>query len=465
MKPRKAFVVPEARGPMIGRKLIRNCLLVAITSLTLAMAAPGQERTENVLTLDQAIELARSHNRELKQAGLEIHKQQEAFSEARTQLYPRFDTYFLGSELLTPLDFTIKSGTLGTFPATGPIPAKDSVIHTPARPVAIASVTVTQPLTQLLRIDLSIRQQRLATELSQQSYLEHQQVLVNEVRHAYYAILQSQSEVESQRALLAYLEELQKLTARRLQREAVLKADSLRITAQRTKALYQLTVTEDALADRKEALNRLLGRDLLEEFTVEMVPASLAEEAGLQQARKVAIEMRPEIKAETIKKERAALDTKIERTRYIPDISIQANYLTTPNISFLPQNVGAVGVLLTWQPWDWGQKRHNIAQKVDAEEQAQLSIDNMREQVLQEVDSSFRRLREARELLTAAQAARDAEAEKLRNQMDAYSHQAIVLSDLLQQQSSVASAEDQYRQGLLAFWRARADFERALGEE
>ena len=465
MKPRKAFVVPEARGPMIGRNLIRNCLLVTITSLTLAMTAPGQERTENVLTLDQAIELARSHNRELKQAGLEIHKQQEAFSEARTQLYPRFDTYFLGSELLTPLDFTIKSGTLGTFPATGPIPAKDSVIHTPARPVAIASVTVTQPLTQLLRIDLSIRQQRLATELSQQSYLEHQQVLVNEVRHAYYAILQSQSEVESQRALLAYLEELQQLTARRLQQEAVLKADSLRITAQRTKALYQLTVTEDALADRKEALNRLLGRDLLEEFTVEMVPASLPEESGLQQARKVAIEMRPEIKAETIKKERAALDTKIERTRYIPDISIQANYATTPNISFLPQNVGAVGVLLTWQPWDWGQKRHNIAQKVVAEKQALLSIDNVRDQVLQEVDSTFRRLHEARELLTAAQAARDAEAEKLRNEMDAYSHQTIVLSDLLQQQSSVASAEDQYRQGLLAFWKARADFERALGEE
>ncbi len=450
---------------MIGRNSIRGCLLVVVTSLTLTTAAQGQERTENVLTLDQAIELARSHNRELKQAGLEIHKQQEALSEARTQLYPRFDTYFLGSELLTPLDFTIKSGTLGTFPATGPIPAKDSVIHTPARPVAIASVTVTQPLTQLLRIDLSIKQQKLATELSQQSYLEHEQMLVNEVRHAYYAILQSQSEVESQRALLAYLQELQQLTARRLQQEAVLKADSLRITAQRTKALYQLTVTEDALADQKEALNRLLGRDLLEEFTVEMVPASLPEESSLQQARKVATEMRPEIKAETIKKEKAALDTKIERTRYIPDISIQANYLTTPNISFLPQNVGAVGVLLTWQPWDWGQKRHNIAQKVDAEKQAQLSIDNVREQVLQDVDSTFRRLREAREMLTAAQAARDAEAEKLRNEMDAYSHQTIVLSDLLQQQSSVASAEDQYRQGLLAFWRARADFERALGEE
>ncbi len=450
---------------MIGRHSTCTCLFAAIASLQLAMAAAGQQRTEDVLTLDGAISLARSHNRELKQAGLEIHKQKEAFSEAKTQLYPRFDTYFLASELLTPLDFTIKSGTFGTFPATGPIPAKDSVIHTPARPVAIASITATQPLTQLFRINLSIKEQKLGAELSQQSYSQHEQDVVNEVRRAYYAILQSQSELESQRAVLAYLDGLQQLTGRRLQQEAVLKADSLRITAQRSKALYQLTVMQDTLADQKETLNRLLGRDLLAEFTVEMVPDSLPEESSLQEARKSAIEMRPEIKAETIKKEQAALETKIEKTRYIPDVSLQANYLTAPNISFLPQNVGAVGVLLTWQPWDWGQKRHNIAQKVDSEKQAQLSVDNVREQIFQEVDSAYRRLREARELLTAAQAARDAEAEKLRNQMDAYSHQAIVLSDLLQQQSSVASAEDQYRQGLLAFWRARADFERALGEE
>jgi outer membrane protein TolC len=441
-----------------------------IVSVLLVLVLPAsimraQEEPAKPLTVEEAISLARSHNRELKQAGLEIHKQKEAFSEAKTQLYPRFDTYFLASELLTPLDFTVKSGTFGTFPTTGPIPAKDSVIHTPARPVAITSITATQPLTQLFRINLSTKEQKLAAELSQQSYFGREQALVNEVRRSYYAILQSQSELESQRALLAYLEELQQLTGRRLQQEAVLKADSLRIAAQRVKAQYQVTVIQDALADQKEALNRLLGRNLLAEFTVEMVPASLPEESSLREARKSAIEMRPEIKAETIKKEQAKLETKIEKTRYIPDVSIQANYLTAPNISFLPQNLGAVGVLLTWQPWDWGQKRHNIAQKVDAEKQAQLSIDNVKDQVLQEVDSTFRRLREARELLTAAQAARDAEAEKLRNQMDSYSHQTIVLSELLQQQSSVASAEDQYRQGLLAFWKARADFARALGEE
>jgi outer membrane protein TolC len=425
----------------------------------------AQDEPAKPLTLEEAVSLARAHNRDLKQAGIEIHKQKEAWSEAKTQLYPRFDTYLLASELLNPLDFTIAPGTFGTFPAIGPIPAKESQIHTPARPVAITSVTATQPLTPLLRIDLSIKEQKLGVDLSQQAYFEREQGLVDEVRRAYYAILQSQSELESQRALLAYLEELQQLTGRRLQQETVLKADSLRMAAQHSRARYQLTVIEDALADQKETLNRLLGRELQTEFTVEMVPDSLPEESNLQEARKTANEMRPEVKTETIKKEKAALETKIEKTRYIPDISIQANYAGTSNISFLPQSVGAVGVLLTWKPWDWGQKHHNIAQKVDAEKQAQLSIESVREQVVQEVDSTFRRLREARELLTAAQAGRDAEAEKLRNEMDAYSHQAIVLSDLLQQESSVASAEDQYRQGLLAFWRARADFERVLGQE
>jgi len=45
-----------------------------------ACLARAQEEPE------EAVSLARSHNRELKQAGLEIHKQKEAFSEAKTQL-------------------------------------------------------------------------------------------------------------------------------------------------------------------------------------------------------------------------------------------------------------------------------------------------------------------------------------------------------------------------------------------
>jgi outer membrane protein len=198
---------------------------------------------------------------------------------------------------------------------------------------------------------------------------------------------------------------------------------------------------------------------------VQVVSSALPEELDLQAARRLALAQRPEIKIASIKKSQANLETRIEKTRYLPDISIQANYLTPGGINFLPQNIGGIGALLTWQPWDWGQKRHNLAQKVIAEHEAALTEEDARDQVLLDVDSQFRRLGEARAQLAAAESARGAEQETLRNQTDTYAQQAILLSVLLQQQASLATAEDQYRQALLAFWTTRADFERALGEE
>jgi outer membrane protein len=161
----------------------------------------------------------------------------------------------------------------------------------------------------------------------------------------------------------------------------------------------------------------------------------------------------------------AELEIKSEKTHYIPDIAIQASYTSPANINFLPQNIGSVGALFTWQPWDWGEKRHKVREAALTEKQAGLSVEDTREQILLAVDSNFRLLREARAHFAIAEALRDAETEKMRNQKEAYSQQSILLSDLLKQQSSLADAESQYRQAVLTYWSARADFQKALGEE
>jgi outer membrane protein TolC len=446
---------------------VRNLAMtvIVVAAMGLSPCANAQTSDGEVLTLDEAISVARSNNRDLKQSGLEIGKQREALGEAKTQFYPRLDTSVLATQLLTPLDFTIKAGQLGTYPATGPIPGSNTDLHTPARPIAIASITATQPLTQLLRIHLLVAEQRLSVDSTQLSFDQVEQKLVDDVRRAYYAVLQAQSQLESQQSMVKYLEELRQLTDRRFNQQAVLEADRLRVQAELAKTSYQLAVIQDALADHRESLNHLLGRDLQTAFSVETVPSTLPEEEDLPAARKVALERRPELKLAANRRKQASLETKIEKTHYIPDISIQASYISPANINFLPQNIGSVGALLTWQPWDWGQKRHNVAQKVLAEEQAELSVDDTRDQILLDVNSNFRQLREARAQLAPAEAARDAEREKLRNQQQAYSQQSILLSDLLRQQASVADAEDQYRQAIFGYWRARAEFQKALGQQ
>src|SRR5258707_10449312 len=111
---------------------------VLVAALCQLQVAVAQTNGGTILTLDEAILLARSNNRDLKQFGFDIEKQREALGEAKTHLYPRFDTSVLAAELLTPLDFTIKKGQFGTFPGTGPIPGSNTNLHTPARPIAIA---------------------------------------------------------------------------------------------------------------------------------------------------------------------------------------------------------------------------------------------------------------------------------------------------------------------------------------
>ncbi len=445
--------------------LVTAMTCVFVAALCQLPCANAQTSGGAVLTLDEALRLARSNNRELKQYGFDVGKQREALGEAKTHLYPRFDTSVLAAQLLTPIDFTITKGQFGTFSGTGPIPGSNTDLHTPARPIAIASVTATQPLTQLLRIHLSIADQRLKVDAAQLSFDQGEQQLTDEVRQSYYQVLQSQIQHESQQSIVKYLEELLQLTDRRFRQQAALEADRLSVKAEVTNATYQLTTIEDTLADRKEVLNHLLARSVQTEFSVEPVPATLPEQEGLSAARMTALEHRPEMKLAANRVRQAELATKSEKTHYIPDISIQASYLNPTNINFLPQNIGTVGALLTWQPWDWGEKRHKVRQAALAEQQAELSVEDTREQIFLDVDSNFRRLREARAHLAVTEALRDAEAEKLRNQREAYSQQSILLSDLLKQQSSLADAESQYHQAVLAYWSARADFQKTLGEE
>ncbi|HEY7491140.1 MAG TPA: TolC family protein, partial [Candidatus Tectomicrobia bacterium] len=68
-------------------------------------------------------------------------------------------------------------------------------------------------------------------------------------------------------------------------------------------------------------------------------------------------------------------------------------------------------------------------------------------------------------LLQVHQLAEETAKEKLRVVMNKYTEQAALLQDVLQAQANLADANYQYRQGLLSFWTARAEFEKALGED
>jgi hypothetical protein len=64
-----------------GCARVSDDLMLAI-AISLSSCARAQTSGAEVLTLDQAIQLAHSNNRDLKQSGLDVNKQREALEEA-----------------------------------------------------------------------------------------------------------------------------------------------------------------------------------------------------------------------------------------------------------------------------------------------------------------------------------------------------------------------------------------------
>jgi outer membrane protein len=288
---------------------------------------------------------------------------------------------------------------------------------------------------------------------------------VRQVKEAYYQVAELQAQVTSARAAVRSLSELSTLTEQRLAQETVLLSDSLTVKAKLKQQRYQLLTAEDAFELQKQNLNRLLGRDLHTSFSVEMLPFGELVECDLDTARKQALEQRPELRGARLQTKIAELDVRREHAKYIPDLSLQVSYLGFQNVNFLPQSTGAVGFAFQWQPFDWGYKKHRIAELKATTEQKATTESDIEQRILLDVEEKFRKLAEARILLDALTDQREAEQAKLGEVTNRYNQKTALLSDLSQQQAAVSQAEAQYQQALAGFWTARANFEKAIGVE
>ena len=110
-------------------------LLLAILVFASPIGSLAQQATQDVplLTLDDAVSIALSNNRVVKNSVLEAQKYDFQVSTIRSRRLPHFQFSVLGGELLQPFDFTFAKGVFGTYPGIGPLPSQDAKVHTPAR--------------------------------------------------------------------------------------------------------------------------------------------------------------------------------------------------------------------------------------------------------------------------------------------------------------------------------------------
>jgi outer membrane protein len=451
-------------------RLTRLASACNVVLLVFALAAVdglrAQEAVDDLpeLTLSNAVQLAMDHNRPVKIAQLDITKARWQVAQAKTKRFPEISTYFFGSGNLTSPSFTFKKGVFGTI-NNAPSPSQDTHIKLSQGFTGYAVAQVAQPVTQLYKIHLAIREQELSADLAGQKYQAKRQSVVSDVRQAYYAVLQTESALHVAQVTVKQYQETDRVVLDYIAQRSALESSSLEVKAKLAQAQYQVIQLRDTLITQKEYLNNLLGRDLDTPFRTEQVPPISPEEMDLRLARQTSLTQRPEIKEAEIDVSRADYDRKLAKSQYIPDIGAAFHYLSPINTQVLPENIASAGIEVKWDPFDWGGRRDEVKQKEATVQQSKYQLQETRSQILLDVDNTFRKLSESRSLVFVAGAARDAADEKLREVTDQFGKSVVLLRDVLEQQTATANADHEYQQSLLAFWSAKANFEKALGEE
>lgn len=451
----------------------RSCALFRIAGALLLLAGPAwlqarpQAAPGDVLTLEQAVAEALSASRPVQMASLEVQKSRDRLLAAQTRRLPSLNVSLTGSEQLLNLDFFFRKGLFGTFPGSStPLPENDTVVRTERTPTAIFSLSVAQPLTQLHRVNLGLEALRAGTEVAGQDLRFRRQEVIQGVRTAYHGVAQAQVALQWAEETVKLYREIERLTSDYLTQGVVLPADSLQVRAATAKAELDLQEATDTVAARREKLNLLMGRDVLGETRVEEIPPPAGGELDLPAARTRALEHRPDVEKLRLQIRQAEWDRKAKRAEAIPDVSLVLQWKRLIHFNqFIPKDFATLGIALEWEPFDWGRRHHELAEKDRNLEQIRLSLREVEASAIIAVNEASRRLHRARLAQEVARLARQAAAEEARVAAERYSREAVLLRDVLKAQTGLAEAGTRLQEAILAVWTATADFARATGDD
>jgi len=444
-------------------------LVIIIGCVSEVMCQETRPTAGEILSLQKAIDIALTNNRDAKNARLEIEKSGDKLDAYRTRRLPQLKLSSQISQPLSSFDTTFEKGVFGTYPGVGPIPNEDTVIKSSTNTTGLLVAQVTQPITQLRRLNFQIKQKELDVEISQTKLAATEQALVNEVKRAYYAVLQTEGAARAAEESVKLYRELDRVTGEYVVQQVALKTDLMDVQTRVAKAEYEVLTLNNTLSSQKEQLNNLLGRDVRTEFSVsdglETAQAAMRE-TDLAAARKRALDQRPEIREARLRVQSANLDKRAKKSEFIPDVSLTLTHAQTFNYSnFVPHSVSGVGVQVEWEVFDWGRKKNEVAEKNRTIAQNENTLQETESQVLMEVNAKFRTLQETCQLIRIAQLAQTTARANVQIAAYKYRLDAVLLKDVLQAQTSLANADYDYQKALLSFWTAKADFEKAIGED
>ncbi len=451
------YVVSESRGAS-RRPAVALLALLGLLSMGSAQAAEARR-----MTLDDAVALARKQNSVVKLAQLKVKENEKRRDAMRANRLPGIsnDSYVAYNGALQ--NVYIPKGYLGTIPQLGPLPGEDLMLIQGERTLGLMMTTISQPVTQLVKIREGTRAAEADIRIADQDRRRAENEIGLKTQEAFFGVLILDRRIAAARRKLAAAEEARRESRDAVETGAALEVKALEGEARMLEAQNGLLTAEMQVADLRTELNDLLGLPL--ETTLDLVAPEVAavDLSALPVMIAEALQRNPEVQAaqETVVK--AGHGVGAARADFLPEIGIFGAYAFQSGVPFLPGNNGTFGARMTWNIFDWGKRAAQVGERELQREQAEENLRRLRNRVSIDVEKARRKVERIQDLVRVAERAVAVRREAQRIGADQVELGLATLLARKQAAAALAEAESQQLEAQLGLRLAQAELGRTLG--
>jgi outer membrane protein TolC len=328
-----------------------------------------------------------------------------------------------------------------------------------------ASVTVSQPLSQLWAIYDQYQVQDLGVDMASVKREVTRREVAFQVVQAYYRLLETERLTEVARASVAQLEAQQREAQSLFDNGVIGKNDLLRAGLALASARQREIQMRGSVVLARGQLATAMGEPPATEIEAEPFrgePPAL-DEPSVTAAETRAATQRLEVRTLDHTIEQADRGVAVAKKKLLPQVSAVGNYTHFEGSQFQQENAAFVGLFASWDVWDWGTTTSGISSANAKLDQARIARKKLEDQVRLEARQAFVNAQSAREALGVARTAVSQAEENFRIVTKKFEAAAATSFDVVDAEALLTQARGQVETALYDLLFAGAALARATG--
>jgi len=436
---------------------------VAVAVLLSLSPVPQYGADVRKLSLKEAVELAISQNHSLRIARLKIVENEQKKAGERASYFPAIKDHANANDTTGVDHIVIPAGALGRVQGQL-VPGSDVNIPQGLHHLLINEASISQPLTQLIRIHEANRIAAAEVAISRADLKKAENQVAIDVHRLYFAILTAELQKRAAEEQTAYARQELKENTDGVRNGSLLRVSGIQGEVDVLQGQQAALTADLQVGDLNTELDDLLGLPLDTKLDLQPIEAIGPDRRPLEEYVHAAWANNPEIASaeESINKARAAV--KSAKSAFIPDITAYASDTWQNGVPFLVTNFGMVGVQLDYDVFDFGKRRAAVreheAQLAEAEENLQRLKDNISAQV----ERDYNALERTKNLVAVAD-----QVVALRRENERLSHNqvtegVVTVANTLEAASATYKSQVDQLQANLNYMLAWAELKQTIGQ-